>query len=529
MSSLYEQFKQAAQTYPRNLAIRFENQTLSYRKVNKKIKKEARRLATLGVKAGSVVSVSLPNCPEAVYLLYAISYLGAISYNIHPMTPAPMMKTLIERAHSDILLCLSLNANDYRKTLPTSVKVVAINPYYGVNPIKAWVVKRRSNYRKDVVRMSKIKPAKRVAVFPSHDEDDAIYLNTGGTNGEPKIVRLSNRAINYMGSQTPYLVTDDLPLLDMRMFAVIPMFHAFGLAMGIHIPLSIGSTTVLMLKFKTKACIKLIRKGQVNVILGVPAIFNALLSRDSFYGPWLKKQKVAFVGGDSIPQSLLDRWNEAMEKAGADGRLYEGYGLTETSSACNINYFKANKRGTIGKPLVGVSQMIIDLESKEPLPPNTLGEICVSGPTVMTGYLDSDDLNATCFIEKDGKKYFCTQDYGSIDEEGYITFRQRLRRIVKINAETLCPSDVEDCVMHLADVFECYCYGIPDERKGHVFALAVVTRKGDHERDEAYVEKEIRDYIAKNLPPSHMPKVITFYTKLPRTAVGKVDAAYFDK
>lgn len=527
MPSIYEQFKQAAQKYPHNLAIRFEGAKISYRSANRKIKKEARRLASLGVKAGSVVSVSLPNCPEAVYLLYAISYLGAISYNIHPLTPAPMMKTLIERAHSEFLLCIAMNANDYRQKLPTSVKVVAINPYYGINPIKAIAVKHMSHYRKDIIRMSKIKPAKRIAVFPSSDEDDAIYLNTGGTNGQPKIVRLSNRAINYMGSQTPYLVTDDEDHTKMRMFAVIPMFHAFGLSMGIHIPLSIGSATVLMIKFNTKKCIKLIKKGHVNVLLGVPAIYNALLSRDSFYGPWLKKQTVGFVGGDSVPQTLLDRWNTAMEKEGAEARLYEGYGLTETNSACNINYFKYNKRGTIGKPLVGISQMIVDLETREPLPPNTLGEICVAGPTIMTGYLDSDDLNATCFMDYDGKKFFCTQDYGSIDEEGYITFRQRLRRIVKINAETLCPSDVEDCVMELQDVFECYCYGIPDERKGHVFSLAVVTRKGDHERDEAYVEKEIRDHIAKSLPPSYMPKVITFYTKLPRTAVGKVDAAYF--
>ncbi len=217
-----------------------------------------------------------------------------------------------------------------------------------------------------------------------------------------------------------------------------------------------------------------------------------------------------------------------MKQNGSSAKLYEGYGLTETVTVSNVNFSGAAKRDTIGKPLPGIEEKIIDIETRKELPPGSLGEIIISGPTLMSGYLNDPKLNTEVFLEIGGKKWLSTKDYGSLDSEGYLTFRQRLRRVVKVNGETLCPSDIEDVVLELKDVFEAYCYGVADERKGHCFHLAVVIRRGVKTPDQAFVEEEIRTKIKENLPPAYFPEKIIFLDKLPRTPVGKIDTKAFE-
>jgi long-chain acyl-CoA synthetase len=305
----------------------------------------------------------------------------------------------------------------------------------------------------------------------------------------------------------------------------VPMFHVLGLGMAIHVPFSAGASACLILKFNTKEAINQMKRGNANVIIGVPALYNALLSRDKFYGPHLKKQIVAYLGGDYCPMSLIERWNGAMEKYGSKARLFVGYGLTETSTACNVNTFGGrNKYGSVGKPLPGVLNKIIDPDTGEELPAGKYGEILVGGPSLMTGYFDDEKLNEkTLFKDKDGNQWLHTMDYGCMDEDGYLYFKQRLRRIVKVNAETLCPSDVEEVVNSLPGIYESYCYCVPNARKGNIFRLLAVIRRGDHPLSEEEAEKAIKEAVKKSLPPAYFPDKIIFMKKLPRTPLGKID------
>ena len=152
--------------------------------------------------------------------------------------------------------------------------------------------------------------------------------------------------------------------------------------------LSIGGCTVLMLKFKTKEAIKILKKGYATCIIGVPALFNALLSRDAFYGPWLQRQNTAFVGGDAVPESLLTRWNSAMAKWGSSARLFQGYGLSETCAVSNVNYRGHAKVNTVGLPLPGLKEKIIDTETLQELKANQAGEICIAGNSIMDRRLE---------------------------------------------------------------------------------------------------------------------------------------------
>jgi len=521
--SIYDQFHDIARLYPNNICLRFERKAWTYREVDRRIIKAARRLLGMGYKKGDVIAVAMPNCPDEVYLFYAISYIGAISYNIHPLTPALTMNGFLFRAKAKALFCLSTMAYDYRQGIDSEIKIVAINPYRHVNMLKAIAARRLSRMGPGIDsywRLARVKKWKKAEL---EEREDAVYLNTGGTNGAPKIVRLSSLAINHIAANSFYLIGTNYRKFGM--LTAIPLFHIFGLLMGVHVPLSIGASSCLMLKFNTKEAIWHMKKGHTHIIIGVPSLYNALLSRKSFYGPHLKKQIVAFVGGDSVPQSLIERWNEAFKEQGSPATLNIGYGLTEAGVVI-VSPAGHVKKGSIGTPLPGVKVKICDLETHKELPLGTPGEILIGGPSIMNGYLDSDELNKEALLDIDGEKYLSTKDYGYCDMDGFSFFKQRMRRIVKINGETLCPSDVEDATLSLKEVFDAYCYGVENERKGHVFRLLVVKRRSDEEKEltDKELEEKIYEAIAKSLPPAYRPDKIIFLPRLPRTPIGKINS-----
>lgn len=524
--SLYDQFHKVALEYPKNEALRFENLLLNYEQLDKKIIDTVKILKTLNIKKGDVISVSLPNCPISIYLFYAINALGAISYNIHPLTKAKTIDKMMKETNSKILFSLSLNREELENNLSKEIKIILINPYYKVNLIKYFYIKNKTGHIKSAIPFEYIKKSKEnIDLYNPSEKEDSVYLNTGGTNGDPKVVRLSNDAINYLALQGYDLIQG--PKENIKMLTAIPLFHGFGLGMGVHTPLSHGASTVLMLKFNTKEAIRYIQKGYATVILGVPALFNALLSKEKFYGPFLKKQVISYIGGDNVPKALIEKWNKAMKDNGSDARLYEGYGLTETVTCCSVNTrYNRSKDGSIGKALPGIEIKIRDIETGEILKPNMPGEIIISGPTLMNGYLNS--TNDGVLFEMDSKTYLSTKDYGYLDEDGYLFFKQRMRRIVKVNGESLCPSDVENIVLKIDDIYEVYCYGAKDLKRGHCLRLAV-SKKDDSKLSDSNLESLIREKISTSLTPNYMPDKIIFYKRLPHTPVGKIDTTKFEE
>ncbi len=527
--SIYDQFHDVVKKYPHNLCIRFENKTLNYRQFNARVKLTARKLLALGVKPKDVISVSIPNCIEAAELFYAISMIGAISYNIHPLTPPETLKKFMDRANSKILFCLWNTGFKNRDYFSSEYTIVGINPYVKINKLKSGYFRAVGRSREGLLkyhRLDKVKEKELVAYHPDENED-ALYLNTGGTNGDPKIVRISSRAINYLGITSYQLIGG--PYEEIKLFAAIPLFHIFGLGMGLVTPLSFGGSTVLMLKFNTKEAIHHIKKGHTNTLLGVPAIYKALLSKKQFYGDHLKKQLIAYVGGDAISQTFLNSWNNTMKIWGSEAKLYQGYGSTE-AEVCIVNTrFKRSRKGSIGKPQPGEKVKIVDEDGNE-LPIGEKGEILISGPMTMNGYLNDEEATKKV-LSKDskGRTWLHTGDYGYVDEDGYVFFLQRLKRVVKVNGETLCPVDVESSIMELPEIYSCYCYGVENDRKGQVFRVAAVTRKGKDEVSEDEAKRLILSKIQSSLPPAYMPDKVIIMKELPRTPVGKIDAKFFDE
>ncbi len=526
--STFQQFLETEQKFPHNLCIRFEQKKLTYHQFLLRVRSTAKKLVALGVKPHDVVTVAIPNCFEAAELFYAISAIGAISYNLHPLTPPEKLKHYMDFAGSKLLFCLWNVAYKDRDYFPSDYQVVGINPYIHVNGIKSSYFRAMGKKRPGLLRYDKLPKAHEFEVYTPEEKEDAVYLNTGGTDGEPKVVRLSHDAINYLGSVSYHLIGG--PYRDIKLFTVIPLFHVFGLGMGLHTPLSFGGSTVLMLKFHPKAAIQEIKKGHTNTLLGVPAIYNAILSKKEFYGTFLKKQLVAYVGGDNVPQNLIDRWNDTMRTFDSDARLYVGYGSTE-AMVSNVNTLgHRSRKGSIGRPQPGMKNKIVDPVTGKTLPPLTPGEIFIAGPMIMSGYLhDEAATKRTLVPDENGEIWLHTGDYGYLDNDGYLYFRQRLKRVVKVNGETLCPADVEAAVLQMPEIYACYVYGVPNERKGQVFRVAAVIRHGKDAVSEEEAKRLIFARIRAALPPAYQPDKVIIMKKLPRTGVGKIDIRWFEE
>ncbi|MCI1245106.1 MAG: acyl--CoA ligase [Bacilli bacterium] len=519
-TTLYAQFHQAEEGFPHEEAVRYEGRAWTYERLNKEILLTAGKLARLGFKKGDLAMIALPNCFASLLLFYAVNALGGVSYPIHPRTPAEQLKSYLKRSHPKLVFVLGREANLIHRVLrEESVSCVSVNPFFGAGLHKRIAYHGFSRLEKGILRFSSLKSEK-IDVEKGSESDLAICLNTGGTSGEPRIVALQNGTINRLGRKGYPLIGGKVTAI--KMLTVVPLCHGFGLVMGIHTPLSNGASTVLMNRFSTKTAIRLIKKGQATAIIGVPALFNALLSKDAFAGKWLQKQIIAFVGGDSVPESLLTRWNETMEKFQSPARLYQGYGLTETVNVSNVNTAKKHRLGSVGTPLPGLSEIIVDPKTHAVLPPLSHGEILIAGDTLMQGYLDG---GASGFIEVEGTRYVKTGDYGYLDEDGYLFFEQRLRRIVKIKGETVCPSQVEKVALSFYEIYEAYAYGVPDERNGQAMHLALVFREGYESGDASLLLDNVSTRLKKNLPAFAIPTKTYFLKSLPKTAVGKIDEA----
>lgn len=528
--SFYQILKQTTLKYPNEDALYYENHAYSYKYVLNETNKLADALHNLGVKKYDVVTICMPNTPEAVYAFYAISYLGAICYEVHPKTTKTMMRRFLKESKSKVLIVLNIFANQYTELLDEmDLKIITCNPFEKHHPFMnlACSIKSKLNHQ-GFIPYHKLKypknSAKENSLLPT---ETSVYLNSGGTSGEPKIIELSSKAINALASQGTTIlgITDPIGIY---MLGVLPMFHGFGLCMGIHAPISFGACVSLMTKFSPKKTIELIKKKHCTIIIGVPGLFKSLLKQPDFYTEHLANLQVSYVGGDFVPEDLTNKFNETMEKFNSKARLYEGYGLTETVTVCNVNTDANHRAHSVGLPVGDCQNQIVDLKTRKPLAANEIGEICVSGSSLMNGYLHDEELtNKTFLIDENGTKWVLTGDYGYMDSDGYLYFKQRLKRVVKISGVIICPSDVENAVNKLDEVFEAYATDIFDESRGSMIKLFVTKNKNIKSTDEE-LTKKLKAVITEEVSVYASPKEIIYIDKMPKTDVGKIDSKYLE-
>ena len=523
-STLYQSLLASSQQFPKRPALIYMGQKIRYQTLINDVHKVAAGLIAYGVKKNDVVSVCLPNIPSAVHLLYAINQIGAIANLIHPLMKLEQMKGVMNETKSRLLFVLDSSYQEFIPLIKDGVRVIACSPVSKINfVLKTGYYLQNRHKLKIIPNSDKIISFYGENGYYAYDNDykkDAFYLHSGGTTGKPKVVALSSFSVNALAANgLDILGINDTN--DKYMLAVLPLFHGFGLCMGMHACLAFGACNTLMPKFQSKQVIRYLKKGQISFLIGVPILFEALLRNPAFKGRMLRNLHIAFVGGDFVAPSLLDRFDKHMEKYNSDARLYEGYGLTEVVTVCSVNTKQNHRKGSVGKLLPNLKMKAVDIETKKDLPPGQDGELYITGETMMNGYRFLKDEKDQPFVQDEaGRTWIATGDYGNIDQDGYVYFRQRLKRIIKVAGINVFPNDIEGAVMDLGKVHECAAIAIKDDKLGYAIKLFVVL---DRNFQNLNIDEEIKATIQTRCGIYAVPRQIVYQTSLPKTLVGKVD------
>lgn len=520
--TIYENFRATAIQRGSNDALYYEGATLSFLDLLKLTNQFAAYYDTLGLQENDIITIVAPNTPESVAAFLGASQAGIKVHLLHPLTSQENILKEFKNKHSKLLVTVSLFIRFYDKLLDKNIPMLILD-FTNSLPLAKKIGFYLFNHKKlSPYHKHKELPRFRNACKNRTDkeihyppEKGRILLSSGGTTGESKTIILSDFAFTSVIQTGPWILnTDEKNVLNKTMLAALPMFHGFGLTMGVLTLLLFGGRIGLLPSFRTKKVIQLLKKGHLDLLIGVPALYEALLKNKRFNGKLIKPIRECFVGGDFISPSLIERFDKRLKEAGSEGRMLEGYGLTETVTVLSVNRLCENKMGSIGKPLPGIEVKILK-ENGEECGLNENGEITITGPTLMNGYFKQEDP----FYHFEGEKWVKSGDIGYKDEDGFLYFVSRKKRMIKKKGLNIYPLAIEKYVSSLPYVEECAYLG--DTYKNRDYTALFVHLK--EKTDISAVEGDIRKSLKQEFNAYEMPDYIFSKESFVHTNVGKID------
>ena len=492
----------------------------------------ARALKAIGIRVGDRITICMPNCPQTVIMFYAVNLVGAVANMVHPLSSEREIEFYIKESKSIAAITLDQFYHKFeaiRENVELSNIIIARIKDELSKPIRAGYMLTEGRKIKKIPKDAPVTiwnyfmdqgrhyHWKYRAVRDPHDP--AVILYSGGTTGVTKGILLSNYNFNALGAQI--IATNPMFRPGDSMLAVMPMFHGFGLGVSIHSMLMNGGQCVLVPRFTAESYAKLIKRYKCNFIAGVPTLYEALLRQPVMDGVDLSCLKGVFSGGDSLSVELKKRFDKFLYDHNASIQVREGYGTTECVTASCLTPTHVYKEGSIGQPFPDTYYCIVKPGTQEELPYGEEGEICISGPTVMLGYLDHPEETAqTLQVHPDGRTWVHTGDLGTMDDEGFIYFRQRLKRMIVTSGYNVYPSQLEN-ILDAHELVQMSCViGVPDPLKIQKVKAFVMLKPGV---EPTQANKDIlMAYCRKNIAKYAMPYDIEFREQLPKTLVGKV-------
>ena len=531
--TMFELLAATAKQYPDNTAYVFMGKKTSYTEFMKRIDAAAKGLYEMGIRKGDKVTICMANTPQALDCFYALNRIGAIPNMIHPLSAAKEIAFYLNFSKSKAILTLDQFYYKVEEILPelenpTEILIAKVVdelpfPLNMLYPLTkgARAVKKlpKTGYTLWYEMVAKGKNAQ----LPAHDgkyDECAAILYSGGTTGTTKGIMLSNLNFNALGLQT--IAASGYPsVAGMKMLSVMPVFHGFGLGIGIHTALIGGATCILIPQFSVQVYADTLIKQKPNLIPGVPTLFEALLRAPSLEGQDLSFLKGIFSGGDSLSPELKKKVDAFLKDHNCSEQIREGYGTTECVTASCLTPKDYARDRSIGVPFPDTYYKIVKPGTTEEVDANTEGEVCVSGPTVMLGYMDNPEETAnTLRSHHDGRIWLHTGDLGYMDQAGFVYFRQRIKRMIVTSGYNVYPSQLENIIDGHEKVLLSCVIGVKDEYRGQKLKAYVVPMPGIEPTEE--LKKEILDYCSHHVAKYAMPRELEFRKELPKTLVGKV-------
>ena len=514
-------------------AIDYYGHRITYADLIVNVKKTAAAFRAIGMKKGDIATVVSVMTPEVIYAFYAADMIGATLNLVDPRYSAEGIREYIEEVDSHLLICLNVAYERcHQAAKHTHVeRVLVISPadslplhlavgYKLTNPNKN---RYKSNvlHWKDFIAAGQNQSTNAEPYDPQHA---CVVVHTGGTTGSPKGVMLTDKDFNSIAQQ--FGAYEKLFRRGQKLMNIMPPFIAYGYACGVHLPLVLGLTVVIIPNLDPAKLGLLIWKHKPEHLFGVPAHYQQMAA-----SPLLKNKDLSFIrnyaaGGDAITVGAEQTVDAFLKEHGAEFPLAKGYGMTEVSSAATAAAGTVNKVGSVGIPLVNTVVSVFEPGTENELPIGERGEICISGPAVMKGYYNKPDETAILLHRHaDGKLWAHTGDIGYMDEDGFVFLDSRIKRlIIRHDGFKVFPSMIENVISRHPAVQQCSVVGCTD--RDHVqgrlpFVYVVLEPEADKKKRQ--IQRELRQLCREELPEYVQPVGYKFISEMPFTPIGKVD------
>lgn len=530
--SIFEMLEKNSLSRLNLIAYNYFGKKATYKRLFAEIEDCAKALKNIGVEENDRITICMPNTPQAIASFYAVNKIGAVASMIHPLSAENEIKHYLNVSESKILITIDLSWEKISKVIDeTDVKKVVIvsvkesMPFFlktgytltKDSKINKPVASEKIIYWKDFINSGK--NYNELTTIKKKGDDEAVILYSGGTSGYPKGIVLTNLNFNALAMQS-IVACGCLNEKD-KVLSIMPIFHGFGLGICINTVLNFGGCAIILPQFSAKTFDKLLKKYKPNIIAGVPTLYEALLNNKKIQKMDLSYLKCVISGGDSLSVALKKKLDAFLQSHGADIQVREGYGLTECVTGSCLTPMNYYREGSIGIPYPDTYYKIVKHNTDEVLDYNTDGEIVLSGPSVMSRYLNNDEESKKVLRKhNDGLLWLHTGDLGCMDKDGFVYFKQRIKRMIISSGYNIYPQHIENIIdNHEAVLMSCVV--AKSHPYKHQVAKAFVVLKDGIAPNEN-LKQEIMNHCAKSLAKYSLPYEIEFRENLPKTLVGKI-------
>ena len=529
--SMYDLLKKNNYNREKKIAINYFDNKMTFATFFNEIEKVAKAFSSIGVLEGDVITLIMPNTPECVIAVLALNKIGAIANMVHPLSAEEEIKFFINDTNSKVVLTIDICAEKIMNIIEqTAVYKVIITsasdsmPFLlglGYEILEGWKIPRPKSdgfymSYKEFIRNGFNTVQQEIKKYGK--DQRAVIMHSGGTTGTPKSIVLTNGNFTSLALQSGMKFRFESEIV----LGILPTFHAFGLGVTIYGPLAMGFEVVLIPKFNIKEFPKMLSKYKPTIIPGVPTLFEAMLKAKKMNKNNISQIKFLISGGDDLSDALADDIVSFLRKNGSFGKLEKGYGLTESCAAVIATLDVEDKHSNIGIPFPGNDVCFVKPNTIEEVEVGEEGEICISGPTIMEGYLNNEEENKTTLqLHDDGKIWLHTGDLGKVDENGIIHYIQRLKRMIISSGFNVYPAQIEKVLKTDSRIDNCVVVGQPHPYKVEV-PVAYIVLKKDVKKDSK-LKKELKALCVKNLARHSIPSKFEFKDELPKTLIGKID------
>lgn len=532
--TMFQMVQRAAENYPNAYAYEFYGKKTTYRQFISRIERAARAFTAMGIRRRDRVTICMPNTPQALDCFYALNRIGAVCNMVHPLSAQKEITFYLNFSESRMILTMDLFYEKVAAAVaecenPVTILTARMQDELPLAKAAGFSLTKGRSFLKFpntyngmlwTTFLTKGGLSVKLPDIVYDPKETAAILYSGGTSGNPKGICLSDQNFNATALQATEAIQMPLGATN-TMLACMPVFHGFGLGINIHTVLINGARCILMPTFDLKTYSDWLKNKKPNYIAGVPTIFEALLHAEQLEGADLSFLKGMFCGGDALSVELKKKVDTFLKEHHATIQIREGYGLTECVTASCLTPRDTYRENSIGLPFPDTEYCVVRPGTDEELPPNEEGEIILKGPSVMIGYLKNEkETKETLRRLADGDIWLFSGDLGYIDEDGYVYFKQRIKRMIITNGYNVYPGQIENVIDSCDEVAYSCVIGVKDPRRMQRVRAYVVLKPG-FTGDEAMKEK-ILNTLKMHVAAYAIPKEIEFRRDLPKTLVGKV-------